>query len=231
MERSESPSRDTAIFQRSARLNGAMNSYARSFSVYDGFAITAALCSISSAAKPSCTERTNLLTVRHVPSASSRGVCPSRFTRRVGHDQGVPVSDRVPPLRKRADRQYGGRSRCQRNKMSQVPNAAPRRRASTHNFLCNLSFRSGGAVSRALAGDSTSIVMQRALRENPRMALRYIPLVEVSRSIPRCGEGDVMVEGISQTSTGSSATCLGASRAGRGQPSKTARCLEQDHNW
>ena len=103
--------------------------------------------------------------------------------------------------------------------------------AGEHTEISMHYFRSGGAVSRALAGDSTSIVMQRALRENPRMALRYIPLVEVSRSIPRCGEGDVMVEGISQTSTGSSATCLGASRAGRGQPSKTARCLEQDHNW
>ena len=41
------------------------------------------------------------------------------------------------------------------------------------------SFRSGGALTRALAGDSLSTVMQRAYWKNPKTAWRYMRLMEV----------------------------------------------------
>lgn len=41
------------------------------------------------------------------------------------------------------------------------------------------SFRSGGAISRALAGDSLSKIMQRACWKSPKTAWRYMILLEV----------------------------------------------------
>ena len=41
------------------------------------------------------------------------------------------------------------------------------------------SFRSGGAISRALAGDSSSTIMQRAYWKSPKTAWRYMRLMFV----------------------------------------------------
>ena len=57
------------------------------------------------------------------------------------------------------------------------------------------SFRSGGALTRALAGDSLSTVMQRAYWKNPKTAWRYMRLMEVVA--PR-SEGSGMVAGITE---------------------------------
>ena len=56
------------------------------------------------------------------------------------------------------------------------------------------SFRSGGAVSRALAGDSTATIMQRAFWKSPKTASRYMRLMEV---VSPGAKGVAMVEGIS----------------------------------
>jgi len=57
------------------------------------------------------------------------------------------------------------------------------------------SFRAGGAISRALAGESMSAIMQRAYWKNPKTAWRYMRLMEVVA--PGAGtEG--MVEGVSE---------------------------------
>lgn len=57
------------------------------------------------------------------------------------------------------------------------------------------SFRSGGAISRALAGDSLSSIMQRAYWKNPKTAWRYMRLMEVLA--PGSG-GDGMVPGVTE---------------------------------
>ena len=57
------------------------------------------------------------------------------------------------------------------------------------------SFRSGGAVSRALAGESLGTIMQRAYWKNPKTAWRYMRLMEVVA--PGSG-GEGMVAGVSE---------------------------------
>ena len=57
------------------------------------------------------------------------------------------------------------------------------------------SFRSGGAVSRALAGDSLSSIMQRAFWKNPSTAWRYMRLMEV---VSPGSDGNSMVEGVTE---------------------------------
>ena len=64
--------------------------------------------------------------------------------------------------------------------------------AGEHTEISMHYFRSGGAVSRALAGDSTSTIMQRAFWKNPRTTARYMRLVEV---VSPGVEGVAMVEG------------------------------------
>ena len=54
------------------------------------------------------------------------------------------------------------------------------------------SFQSGGALTRALAGDSLSTVLQRAYWKNPKTAWRYIRLMEV---VAPGSEGSGMVAG------------------------------------
>lgn len=57
------------------------------------------------------------------------------------------------------------------------------------------SFRSGGAISRALAGDSLSSIMQKAYWKNPRTAWRYMRLMEV---VAPGSEGTGMVPGVTE---------------------------------
>ena len=57
------------------------------------------------------------------------------------------------------------------------------------------SFRSGGALTRALAGDSLSTIMQRAYWKNPKTAWRYMRLMEV---VAPGSEGSGMAEGITE---------------------------------
>ncbi|CAN0501374.1 unnamed protein product, partial [Ectocarpus sp. 12 AP-2014] len=57
------------------------------------------------------------------------------------------------------------------------------------------SLRSGGAISRALAGDSLSSIMQKAYWENPKTAWRYMRLMEVVA--PGSG-GEGMVQGVTE---------------------------------
>lgn len=57
------------------------------------------------------------------------------------------------------------------------------------------SFRSGGAVSRALAGDSLSSIMHKAYWKNPKTAWRYMRLMEVVA--PGSG-GEGMVQGVTE---------------------------------
>lgn len=57
------------------------------------------------------------------------------------------------------------------------------------------SFRSGGAVSRALAGDSMSTIMQRAYWKSPKTAWRYMRLMEV---IAPGSEGTGKIEGVTE---------------------------------
>lgn len=57
------------------------------------------------------------------------------------------------------------------------------------------SFRSGGAVSRALAGDSLSTIMQRAYWKSPKTAWRYMRLMEV---IAPGLEGTDKIEGVTE---------------------------------
>ena len=61
------------------------------------------------------------------------------------------------------------------------------------------SFRSGGAPTRDLAGDSLSTVMQRAYGKNPKTAWRYMRLMEV---VAPGSEGPGMVEGITEDQYG-----------------------------
>ena len=56
-------------------------------------------------------------------------------------------------------------------------------------------FRAGGAISRALAGESLSTIMQRAYWKNPKTAWRYMRLMEVVA--PGAGS-EGMVEGITE---------------------------------
>ena len=67
--------------------------------------------------------------------------------------------------------------------------------AGEHTEISMHYFRSGGAVSRALAGDSTATIMQRSFWKNPRTATRYMRLMEV---VSPGAEGVAMVEGISE---------------------------------
>ena len=57
------------------------------------------------------------------------------------------------------------------------------------------SFRSGGAVSRALAGDFLSSIMQKAYWKNPKTAWRYMRLMEVVA--PGSG-AEGMVQGVTE---------------------------------
>lgn len=57
------------------------------------------------------------------------------------------------------------------------------------------SFRSGGAISRALAGDSLSTIMQRAYWKDPKTAWRYMRLMEV---IAPGSEGTSKIEGVTE---------------------------------
>lgn len=57
------------------------------------------------------------------------------------------------------------------------------------------SFRSGGAISRALAGDSLSSIMQKAYWKNPKTAWRYMRLMEVVA--PGSG-AEGMVQGVTE---------------------------------
>ena len=57
------------------------------------------------------------------------------------------------------------------------------------------SFRSGGALTRALEGDSLSTIMQRAYWKNPKTAWRYMRLMEV---VAPGSEGSGMVAGITE---------------------------------
>ena len=57
------------------------------------------------------------------------------------------------------------------------------------------SFRSGGAVSRALAGDSLSTIMQRAFWKSHRQAWRYMRLMEV---VSPGSNRKAMLEGVSE---------------------------------
>ncbi len=57
------------------------------------------------------------------------------------------------------------------------------------------SFRSGGAISRALAGDSLESIMQKAYWKNPKTAWRYMRLLDVVA--PGYG-GEGMVAGVSE---------------------------------
>lgn len=57
------------------------------------------------------------------------------------------------------------------------------------------SFRSGGALTRALAGDSLSSIMQKAYWKNPKTAWRYMRLMEV---VAPGSEGTSMVQGITE---------------------------------
>ena len=52
------------------------------------------------------------------------------------------------------------------------------RAGETQDFSLH-SFRSGGAISRALAGDSLSSIMQKAYWKSPQTAWRYMRLMEV----------------------------------------------------
>jgi len=57
------------------------------------------------------------------------------------------------------------------------------------------SFRSGGAISRALAGDSLESIMHNAYWKNPKTAWRYMRLLDVVA--PGYG-GEGLVEGVSE---------------------------------
>ena len=57
------------------------------------------------------------------------------------------------------------------------------------------SFRSGGAVSRALAGDDLSTIMQRAFWKNPKTAWRYMQLAQV---VSPGSSGYSMVPGVTE---------------------------------
>lgn len=58
------------------------------------------------------------------------------------------------------------------------------------------SFRSGGAIARALAGESLSSIMERAYWKDPKTAWRYMRLMEVLA--PGASEGMDAVKGISE---------------------------------
>ena len=77
--------------------------------------------------------------------------------------------------------------------MSQILKCHTRKAGEYTQFSMH-SFRSGGGVSRALAGDSTSTITQRTVSESPRTAARYTRLLEVVCP----GTEDVRVEGISE---------------------------------
>ena len=79
-------------------------------------------------------------------------------------------------------------------KMSTALKKYARAAGETQEFSLH-SFRSGGALTRALAGDSLSTVMQRAYWKNPKTAWRYMRLMEV---VAPGSEGSGMVEGITE---------------------------------
>ena len=79
-------------------------------------------------------------------------------------------------------------------KMSTASKKYARAAGETQEFSLH-SFRSGGALTRALAGDSLSTVMQRAYWKNLKTAWRYMRLMEV---VAPGSEGSGMVEGITE---------------------------------
>lgn len=80
------------------------------------------------------------------------------------------------------------------SKMSEALKRYAKAVGETQGFSLH-SFRSGGAVTRALAGDSLSTIMQKAYWKNPKTAWRYMRLMEV---VAPGSEGAAMVEGVSE---------------------------------
>lgn len=79
-------------------------------------------------------------------------------------------------------------------KMSATLKVYAKEAGETQDFSLH-SFRSGGAIVRALAGDSLSTIMQRAYWKNLKTAWRYMRLMEV---IAQGSEGTGMVEGVTE---------------------------------
>ena len=57
------------------------------------------------------------------------------------------------------------------------------------------SFRSGGAISQALAGENLASIMQRAFWKRPSTAWRYVRLMQV---VAPGSESQEMIKGISE---------------------------------
>ena len=94
----------------------------------------------------------------------------------------------------RDGRPIGGSLPISAAKMSTSLKKCARAAGETQEFSLH-SFRSVGALTRALAGDSLSTVMQRAYWKNPKAAWRYMRLMEV---VAPGSEGSGMVEGITE---------------------------------
>ena len=77
-------------------------------------------------------------------------------------------------------------------KMSATLKEYARAAGETQDFSLH-SFRSGGAISRALTGDSLSTIMQRAYWKSPKTAWRYMRLMDV---VAPGSEGTGMVEAV-----------------------------------
>ena len=89
------------------------------------------------------------------------------------------------------------------------------------------SFRSGGAVSPELAGDSTPTVIQRAFWKRPRTVHTYMRSMEVVSPGSK-GDETLWSRAFQRISVERSTNSRRASRVGHGQPSGTARCCEQN---
>ena len=174
-----------------------MNSLERSFSVYYDSPIAAAFVLNFQWGKTLRDGADHLLTVPY--KEEHIATCPVRAVEefvRVGTHVGRNVTKRYlfptvsPPREAGAPPVRGPQPLSAKQKSRFLKRHA--KKAGEHTEFSMYSFRSGGAVSRALAGDSTSTIMQRAFWKNPRTTARYMRLVEV---VSPGVEGVAMVEG------------------------------------
>ena len=107
------------------------------------------------------------------------------------HDARVPFPEDLPTA-KYGNTHYGEdahiSTRYDKGAIVHAPNAGERTAFTMH------SFRSGGPVTQALAGEDLPTVVQRAFLKKPSTAWRYLRLVEVL--IPG-SVGNSMVTGVS----------------------------------
>ena len=126
----------------------------------------------------------------NLPGSRGRAVRGRRKPRRMGHVKGYLY----PTISQRGETVVRGSSPISAKRMTAILKKYAKDRGEVQAFSMHF-FSSGGAVSRALAGESLATMMQKAYWKNPKTAWRYMRLLEVVA--PGSG-GEGMVTGVSE---------------------------------